>query len=150
MNDFVIRAYRETGLPVVRAIYGEDEFARPALLHQYPRMGEYLADEAAYYYTHFEPESLFVAQVRGTVVGALLGAVETPRHEQFYSRQVKPYLLARCLTGAYGWPVWYYAIWQLVWPGAICKPRPLTAASIRATCTSAFCLPGGAKASARP
>lgn len=112
MTDFVIRNYRKPDLPAVRAIYADDEFARPALLRQYPRMGAYLADEATYYFTHFEPESLFVAEVQGTVVGALLGAVETSRHEQCYARRVQPYLLVRCLTGAYGWPAWVQAIWR--------------------------------------
>lgn len=110
MNATRIRNYRQADLPAVRAIYGDDEFARPDLLRKYPRMGAYLADEASYYYTLFEPESLFVAEVNGSVVGALLGATDTSRHEQFYVRRLKPYLLKRCLTGAYGWPVWYYPI----------------------------------------
>jgi len=112
MNAFVIRSYRRTDLPAVRAMYGDDEFARPALLRKYPRMGEYLADEVTYYYTHFEPESLFVAEVQGMVVGALLGAVETSRHAQIYVRRVQPYLFKRCLSGAYGWPAWFQAIWR--------------------------------------
>ncbi len=125
MNDFFVRSYRKTDLPAIRVIYGDDEFARPALLRTYPRLGEYLADEAAYYYTHFEPESLFVAEVQGTVVGALLGAVETSRYEQFYTRQVQPYLLMRCLSGAYGWPAWAPAIWRTELAGRNLQTPPV-------------------------
>ncbi len=50
-----------------------DEFARLELLQKYPRYSEYLTDDMSYY-PDFEPESLFVAEVNGQVVGALLGA----------------------------------------------------------------------------
>jgi len=101
-----VRSYRDTDRPAVRAIYGTDEFARPKLASKYPRMSEYLADEASYYYTNFEPESLFVAEAEDRVVGALLGAVDTARFEQFYEVRIRPLLLKRCLMGAYGWPGW--------------------------------------------
>ena len=35
-------------------------------------MNEYLADEVSYYYSQYEPESLFVAEVIGEIDGALL------------------------------------------------------------------------------
>jgi ribosomal protein S18 acetylase RimI-like enzyme len=108
--EFTLRYYQYNDLQGVRAIYGDDEFARPRLLHKYPRMKEYLADEASYYYTQYEPESLFVAEVNGKVVGALLGGVNTHRHEQYYKGRIKSYLAMRCLTGAYGWPLWLPAV----------------------------------------
>lgn len=125
MSDFIVRSYQKADLHAVRAIYGDDEFARPALLHKYPRMAEYLADEVAYYYTCLEPESLFVVEVQGSVVGALLGAVKTSRHEQLYARRVKPYLLMRCLTGAYGWPAWYASIWRTELAGCGLQTPPV-------------------------
>lgn len=52
----------------MRVIDGADEFARPELLRRHPRMSEYYADQASMYY-EFEPESTFVAEVEGQVVG---------------------------------------------------------------------------------
>ena len=62
------------------------------------------------YYTDYEPESTFVAEGRGEVVGALLGAVDTDRCERVYRRRVRPLLIRRCLSGAYGWPGWLLPI----------------------------------------
>ena len=76
-----------------------DEFACPQLVGKYTRMREYLTDEASYYYTDFEPESLIVAEIGDRVMGALLGAVDTARHEWFYRHRVRPKLLKRCLMG---------------------------------------------------
>ena len=86
-------------------IYGEDEFARPHLLRRYPRYSEYLADSMSYY-PDSEPESNFVAVHDGKVVGALLGAVDTERCDELSKRHVRPLLIRRCMTGAYGWPGW--------------------------------------------
>lgn len=107
--DFTVRKYTEADLQGVRDIYGDDEFARPRLEQKFPRMKEYLADEVSYYYTHYEPESVFVAEVEGQIVGALLGAKDTPRQEKYTAEKIKPYLRKRCLSGAYGWPIWLYA-----------------------------------------
>lgn len=104
--NFIGRKFNKSDLDGVRAIYGEDEFARPRLLRKYPRMASYLADEASLYYTRYEPESLFVAEAEGKIVGALLGCVHTARHEKFYQRRVRPYLILSWLTGAYGSPFW--------------------------------------------
>ena len=112
----IIRSYILTDRPAVRKIYGMDEFARPHLLQKYPHFGEYLADEMSYYPDH-EPESLFVAEVGGQVVGALLGAVDTGRFEQVYRQCVRPLLLRRGLSGAYGWPGWLPAILRTEWAG---------------------------------
>jgi GNAT superfamily N-acetyltransferase len=105
-----IRPYQPTDLPGVRTIYGQDEFARPQLLKKYPRMGKYLADEAAYYYTEYEPESIFIAETEGSAVGALLGCVDTTRHKRMYRAHIRPMLVHRCLSGAYGWPGWAWAV----------------------------------------
>jgi len=64
----IIRPCAPIDRPSVRKIYGFDEFARPRLLQRYPRYGTYLADEMSYY-PDYEPESLFVAEVEGQVVG---------------------------------------------------------------------------------
>jgi len=109
MTAFTIRSYAPSDRPGVRAIYGDDEFARPALLHRYPRMADYLADELSYF-TDYEPKSLFVAEAQGQIVGALLGAVDTARCGQVYKQHIRPMLRRRCLLGAYGWPGWLPAV----------------------------------------
>jgi len=112
----IIRSYTPADRLAVRRIYGMDEFARPRLQQKYPRYGETLADEMSYY-PDYEPESLFVAEVDGEVVGALLGAVDTDRSEQVYQRRIRPYLLRRILMGAYGWPGWLPAVLRTEWAG---------------------------------
>jgi GNAT superfamily N-acetyltransferase len=111
-----IRLYTPTDRTAVRRIYGEDEFTRPRLLQIYPRYGEYLADEMSYY-PDYEPESLFVAEVDGQVVGALQGAVDTDRFEQVYDQRIRPLLVRRCLAGTYGWPGWLPAVLRTEWAG---------------------------------
>ncbi len=106
----IIRPYRLEDRAGVRAIYGDDEFCRPALLARYPRMREYLADSMSYY-TDYEPESLFVADSGNRIVGALLGAVATQRCERLRDRVVQRTILRRCLSGTYGLPIWYWPIW---------------------------------------
>ena len=111
-----VRAYTPADRPAVRRIYGMDEFARPRLQAKYPHYGEYLADELSYY-PDYEPESLFVAEVDGQVVGALLGAVDTRRFEQVYRQRVRLPVLRRMLGGAYGWPGWLPAVLRTEWAG---------------------------------
>jgi GNAT superfamily N-acetyltransferase len=101
-----------------------DEFARPRLMKRYPRMSEYLADEMSYY-PDYEPESLFVAEIDGTVVGALQGAVDTHRFEEIYRSRIRPLLCRRCLKGAYGWPGWLPAILRTEWAGRHVKAPPI-------------------------
>jgi len=106
--DIVIRPYQPADCPSVRAIYGDDEFARPDLQSRFPRMREYLADSMSHYYTH-EPESTFIATADRQVVGALLGAVDTRRCEQVYEPQTRRLLCRQTLAGVYGWPAWWWA-----------------------------------------
>lgn len=112
----LVRAYLPSDRPAVRMIYGMDEFARPRLQYKYPRYSEYLADEMSYY-PDYEPESLFVAEGDGRVVGALQGAVDTARFERVYQKRIRPLLLRRTLSGAYGWPGWLPAILRTEWAG---------------------------------
>jgi GNAT superfamily N-acetyltransferase len=97
-----------------------DEFARPKLLEMYPKYREYLADEMSYY-PDLEPESLFVAEIKGQVVGALLGAVNTERFEQAYHKRIRPMLARRFLAGAYGKPGWLPAFLRTEWANRAVK-----------------------------
>lgn len=112
--QITIRSYQPEDRPAVRQIYGMDEFARPRLAQKYAGYREYLADEMSYYPDH-EPESLFVAEVDGIVVGALQGAIDTGRFERVYQRQIRPRLRMRCLTGVYGLPGWLPAVLLTEW-----------------------------------
>lgn len=117
-----VRPYQKADRPAVRLICGTDEFARPELFRQHRRMGEYLADKAIPYYD-YEPESTFVGEVAGQVVGVLWGTVDTRRCEQ-RARQLRPLLIRRCLAGTYGWPVWSCQICAPTWrTGIPCSPR---------------------------
>ena len=109
MTAYTIRSYTPSDRSGVRVIYGDDEFARPDLLRRYPRMAGYLADELSYF-TGYEPESLFVAEAQAQIVGALLGAVDTLHCAQIYKQRIRPMLMRRCLSGAYGWPGWLPAV----------------------------------------
>jgi ribosomal protein S18 acetylase RimI-like enzyme len=117
----ITRSYTQEDRLAVRAIYGTDEFARPKLLARYPGFSEYLADEMSYY-PDYEPESLFVAEVDGHVVGALLGAVDTGRFEDVYRKRIRPLLVRRFFTGTYGKPGWVIAILRTEWVNRGVKP----------------------------
>lgn len=117
IEPYIVRPYTPSDLPGVRAIYGEDEFARPRWLEKHPQMRAYIADEASSYYTDHEPESLFVAEAEGDIVGALLGAVNTNRFEHIYQRHIRPRLITRYLMGNYGGPLWILPVLRTEWAG---------------------------------
>jgi len=56
IDKLVTRPFRLSDRPGVRLIYGDDEFARPAMNQHYPRYADYLADSMSHY-LEFEPES---------------------------------------------------------------------------------------------
>lgn len=107
----IVRSYHPGDRGSVRRIYGDDEFARPEMQRHFPRMSIYLADSMSHYYD-LEPESVLVAEMDGQVVGALLGAVDTERTEIWQRQHIRPLLIKRILSGAYGWPAWLWADWS--------------------------------------
>ncbi len=52
-------------------------------------VGDYLLG----YYTRFEPESIFVAEMDGRIVGYLTGCEDTRRFERLFARRLAPKLL---------------------------------------------------------
>ena len=54
-----------------------------------------VADYLVRYYTDFEPESLFVAEVEGKVVGYLTGCLNSEKCRQIVQRRILPPLLVR-------------------------------------------------------
>ena len=120
-QNFIIRPYQQTDRHAVRELAGEDEFARPELVKRHPRMKRYLADGLAHYYD-LEPESVFVAEVDGEVIGNLLGAVDTKMASAREKQVVRPLQRNRCLRGQYGFPVWLLPIWRTDRAAPIDKP----------------------------
>jgi len=106
--SFTVQPYRLADWGDIRVIMGYDEFARPEFARRYPRMTDYLADTMLHY-IECEPESVFIAEVEGRVVGALWGAVDTRRCEANYARITRPRLARGLLFGRYGLPVWLIA-----------------------------------------
>ena len=54
-----------------------------------------VADSLVGYYVEFEPESTFVAEMDGQVIGYLTGCKDTHRYEQICARRILPRLLRR-------------------------------------------------------
>ena len=107
--DFTIRPYRFSDREAVRRLAGEDEHARPALAEKYPGYREYLADGLSHFYD-IEPESMFVAEANGVVIGNLLGAVDTRVTEKREKAYVRPLRRRRLLLGGYGIPIWLIGV----------------------------------------
>lgn len=59
------------------------------------------ADLWCSYYTDFEPQSTFVAEIDGRVVGYLLGCLDTERYNRIFARRIIPAILYKILLGRY-------------------------------------------------
>ena len=75
---------------------------------------QFVADALLWYYTRFERESLFIADVQGQAVGYLSGCLDTHRFELTFARRVLPRLFWRCTWKGH----WFRrAFWQLAIAG---------------------------------
>jgi GNAT superfamily N-acetyltransferase len=54
---------------------------------------EVLADTLTSYYTDYEPESLFVAEFAGKIIGYLTGCIDTRKKERTFSRVILPKIM---------------------------------------------------------
>jgi len=92
VEETVIRAYRKDDRKAVRDIACDTAFmGDPADVFFDDR--EILADFLTIYYTDHEPESSFVAEVRGEVAGYLMGARDVISLERTYALAIAPRLL---------------------------------------------------------
>lgn len=92
MEDAVIRAYRKDDRKAVRDIACDTAFmGEPADVFFDDR--EILADFLTIYYTDYEPESSFVAEVRGEVTGYLIGTRNVRSLVRTYALAIVPRLL---------------------------------------------------------
>jgi len=67
---------------------------------------EEFADLWSKYWTDYEPESAFVAEVEGRVEGYLLGCLDTPKQEQIWKSEILPAAVRRLLRPSW----WKHAI----------------------------------------
>ena len=103
----MVRPYRQTDEAAIRRICCDTAlYGQPID----PLMGDrrLVADALVRYYTTLEPESTFVAEENGRVVGYITGCLDTHRYEQLFNREIAPKLLARVATGGHlcRWKFW--------------------------------------------
>src|SRR5262249_47171869 len=126
-SEIVVRAYRDTDRDAVRRIAHEAGYmGEPA--DWYWRDFRSFAEIWTAYYTDCEPESAFVADDEGRVVGYLLGCVESaraPTPAAALTRQViRRFLLLRPGTAGFLWRSILDAVRQRGSPtGELADPR---------------------------
>ncbi len=110
MATATIRPYHDSDMAVV-----SDVCFRTALYGRSvePLCGDrkFIAEAVLGYYTRFEKESLFVAEVDGRVVGYLTGCLDTRRYERLFARAIAPRLLARFI-GRGHWR--HIGVWRII------------------------------------
>jgi GNAT superfamily N-acetyltransferase len=87
MSDFIIRPYQSIDREAIRKIAFDTAFmGEPAEVFFTDQ--EVLADILTAYFTDHEPESLFVAESEGKVIGYLLGAKDSARIRRFFRSRI--------------------------------------------------------------
>jgi len=90
--DFKIRKYEPRDRDKVRWICCETGFmGDPVEIYFIGR--ELFADMWTRYWTDYEPEGAFVAEVDRQVVGYVFGALDTDRQEKIFEREILPQIL---------------------------------------------------------
>ena len=92
MQDIIIRKYKTEDREAVRRICCETAFMGEPL-EVFFSGRQIFADLFTSYYTDYEPESLFVAEFKGEVVGYLMGCLDTAKKGKIFSRRILPRLL---------------------------------------------------------
>lgn len=108
------RFYQPPDRPAVRRICC-DTADKGEPVERFFKDREIFADILTRYYTDVEPESLWVAQADGQVVGYLTGCRDTRRYWRFMSWRIVPAALLRALgRGTF----LQRQTWQTLWAGA--------------------------------
>jgi hypothetical protein len=89
-----IRPYRAEDREIVRDICRRTAYRNKGSSAVFED-GELFADYWTRYYTDFEPESCFVVEEEGEVLGYLLGCMDSERHVRVMARRIVPNVLAR-------------------------------------------------------
>lgn len=96
MNDINVRPYRKSDRGFVRDIAWDTAyFGKPA--GAFFDGKEILCSFLTEYFTDYEPESCFVAEVDGRVIGYLIGAKNTNNLSRTFKAKIFPYLLIQSI-----------------------------------------------------
>jgi GNAT superfamily N-acetyltransferase len=95
--EFQVRNYEARDREAVRWICCETGFMGEPV-EAYFEGREVFADMWTLYWTDYEPESAFVAEVEGKVVGYLLGCLDSARQEEIFKREIQPRILKRAFV----------------------------------------------------
>lgn len=99
-GDIIIRKYRPGDRAAVRQIcYDTGLMGDP--IDPYFGCFELFADYWMTYYTDYEPESAFVAEVDGEVVGYLVGCRTTPVQQEVQKRKILPRIRRKLFSFGY-------------------------------------------------
>lgn len=96
MSDdrLLLRKYRVSDRQAVRKICCDTAFmGKPCTI--FFDSEEIFADALTNYFTDYEPQSCFVAELDGVVVGYLFGAIDVKRMEMIFARRILPGLLIK-------------------------------------------------------
>jgi len=105
----VVRHYRPSDREALHRIAGDTAFFGQPIETYLDDRGHFL-DLFVAYYTDYEPNYAWVAEVGGQVVGYLTGCPDTARHRRVLLRHLLPRVLLRFLAGRYrvGRRTWHY------------------------------------------
>lgn len=99
-REFVVRKYEARDRERVRWICSETGFVgKPQEAIFIGR--EEFADLWSSYWTDYEPESAFVAEVAGRAEGYLLGCLDTRKQEKIWGKEILPKILRRLVRPAW-------------------------------------------------
>lgn len=97
MEDIIIRKYKKEDRSSVRDIAWETAFkGEPASVFFSDR--EILTDFLTLYFTDYEPESCFVAEYKGNVIGYLIGSQDESTLKKISTFRIMPLLAIKILT----------------------------------------------------
>jgi len=99
-EEVIIRKYRPEDRPALRSIC-YDTGLMGAPMDPYFGCMELFADYWMNYYTDYEPESAFVAEVDGEVVGYLVGCKETSAQQEAHRCEILPRIRRKLFTFGY-------------------------------------------------
>lgn len=95
-NNLTIRQFKPSDRPAVRDIaWNTAFFGEPA--DNYCDAREIISDILTEYFTDYEPESTFIAELNRTVVGYLTGTVQESQFATTFRRKILPQVIAKII-----------------------------------------------------
>jgi hypothetical protein len=125
-SEAVVRQYEPRDREAVREICRKTAYRNRGSAAVFED-GELFADYWTSYYTDYEPESTWVLEQDGEVIGYLSGCVDTARHKSVMARKIVPAVVAkavwRLVTGRYRQRSSRRMLWWMVSRGFREEPR---------------------------